>query len=113
MRRCRYITLFVPEELRSNGGIWKRYLISHASVHLRREEGARKGEIYLFFRDSAAYSGSARCVMPEIFPGCAVLTRGDLSDGSESCALPDGCLRVLSAESFGGGRCGHVKLTVG
>lgn len=113
MRHGKRITLFVPEKLSSSGSLWRRYVISCAVPRLRREECTEGGEVYIFDRHSAAYSASVRCEMPKIFPGCAVLTCADMSDEAEVTSLPEGCLRVLSAERFDSPLSGHLKLCLG
>lgn len=107
------ITLFVPESGTDCVTVWRRYVISRVSVHVRRDGSGFSGEIYVFDRDSAACSSFGRCNIPAIFPGCAVLDRCDDLSCALTDTLPDGCYRVLSAEHFDGGSLSHVKLVVG
>lgn len=113
MRGRKSIALFVPESLGSDGSLWRRYVISHAAVNLRHKGGTASGEIYLFDTCCVAYSGFVRCAIPKIFPGCAVLEGAEISGETEASKLPEGCIRVLSAERFDGGTASHVKLSVG
>jgi len=113
MRHTRNITLFVPENLSSSEGLWRRYTISGAVVRLRMDGACKKGEIYLFDRHCAAYSGSARCELPKIFSGCAVLTESGVAGASHVSSLPEGCLKVTRAEYFDSPLSAHLKICLG
>lgn len=112
MRHGRRITLFVPETLSTDGSLWRRYVISGAIVRLREKGCEERGEVYLFDRHSMAFSDGMRCDMPKIFPGCAVLT-GDTEGIAVGNSLPEGCLKVTSAEHFDSDISAHIKLCLG
>lgn len=113
MHHADKITLFVPEKLSSEGSTWRRYVISHVHMRLRGDKHRREGTVYIFDSCACAYDAAVRCVMPRIFPGCAVLPCADMTDESAVCALPEGCLRVLESERYSADRASHIKLTLG
>jgi hypothetical protein len=113
MKRGTYVTLFVPESLDVSGSLWRRYVVSSVFLDLEENGGAASGTAYVFERRSAAYFGSARCVMPCISSGCALLPFADLSDDTRLCLLPDGCFKVTDVKRYQSPLSAYVRLSLG
>jgi len=113
MRRGRYVTIFVPESLELSEGLWRRYVISSVFLDLEEKNGTLSGKAYVFPDRCAAYHASARCVMPRITSGCAVLPYADLSDDTGLTQLPDSCVKVLDVKHFHSPFTSYFRLKLG
>ena len=113
MKKGRYITLFIPERIETSECLWRRYVISAASLDLEEKSGTLSGKAYIFRTRSAVYHAAVRCVMPRISCGCAVLPFADISDDTSVTHLPEGCLKVLDVRSFDSPLTGYIRLKLG
>ena len=112
MKHFDCVTLFCPEKKSDSAFAWRRYLLHGVSLLCSEDVEGTSSVMYVFNRDAVAFCGGARCMVPEITPGCAVYFGHDsFSSAAEVSTLPDGkAMKVKSVKRYPHGRHSYVKV---